>query len=136
MKFFYIQSFLPNFSAPAFFVCFLSTKIAINWSKFTPKSCLFFCEFLVPPELPAKFQRSSMTCEPPPPSVGLYVPPYVNLKKSFLLLLVLLSALVKIFGVSCMRDFFLLQRVLCSLKDFFLILGFFKKINFQLILKM
>ena len=32
-------------------------------------------------------------------------------ERSFLLLLMLLSALVEIFGVSCMRDFFLLHRV-------------------------
>ena len=31
-------------------------------------------------------------------------------ERSFLLLIVLLSALVKIFGVSCMRDFFLLHK--------------------------
>ena len=44
----------------------------------------------------------------PPPSVrlyiGLYVGLYVLLKKSFLLLSVLLSALVERFGVSRMRD--------------------------------
>ena len=40
-------------------------------------------------------------------------------QRSFLLLSVLLSALVEIFGFSCMRDFLLLHRVLCSLKVFF-----------------
>ena len=48
-------------------------KIAINGSKFTPIAD-FFGQFLVPQELPAKFQHSSMTCEPLPPSVHPYVP--------------------------------------------------------------
>ena len=50
-----------NFS---FYVClialFLSIKIVVNQSKSKPKSWVFLCECLLHPEIPEKFQRSSM----------------------------------------------------------------------------
>ena len=118
MKFLYVQRFLLGFSASELFVWFLSTKIAVYWSKLTPKSWHFFCEFLVPPELPTKLQRSSMTCELP---LSPYVCMSVHMspsKKVFILLSVLLSAFFSY------MDFFVHS------KNFFMS-AFLKKIKFS-----
>ena len=52
-------------------------------------------------------------------SVRLYVRPYVPLKKMFFLLSVLLSALVEIFDVSRVQDFFPATQFFVHLKNFF-----------------
>ena len=116
---------------------FLSIKIAINRSKFKFKSWHILCEFLVPPELPAKFQRSSMTCEPPPPPLPQYV--FTSIctspwKKVFFCYRCfyqhwsryLLSGFRIFF---CFTDFFVLKIP-------FLFQHFLRKFNFQLILIM
>ena len=79
---------------------FLDTKISINRSKFTPKSDNFYVNFLYLQSFLQNFHALAWHVSPPFPSVCLHVRPYVPLKKSYLLLLVLISALDKIFGVS------------------------------------
>ena len=60
----YVQSFLQSFSTLP------STNSTNNLVKIHTSELTFFCEFLVPPELLAKFQRSRMICEAPPLSMS------------------------------------------------------------------
>ena len=129
VKFLYVQSLLLNLRASQFFI-FFCTKIAINWSKITPKSWNFFCEFLVPPEPPAKFQRSSMICQPPPSlstSVCPSVRPPQKTKKVFFCYRCYYQHWSRYLMSPVCRIFFLLHRVFCSLKEFFLELNFCKE---------
>ena len=127
VKFWYVLSFLQNFSAPLlFFLAFLSTKIAINRSKFTPKSWHFSLKFLYIQSFLVNFSALAWHVSPHPPYLSTSVCPSVSPpQRSFLLLSVLLSALVKIFGVSCMQDFFGYAEFFVQLKIFFIFISVF-----------